>query len=112
MYLYFTYFYLDFLSQHENALKQEFAVRRPELMEYINWSQLHIPRKENGITGIVKLFINLSYIKEVLYNYIEINNYVVIIRISTKEIYKISYLAYSLLAFKLFANIIKMVYIT
>ncbi|KAL2726657.1 dehydrodolichyl diphosphate synthase complex subunit Nus1 isoform X1 [Vespula squamosa] len=41
----------DFLSQHENALKQEFAVRRPELMEYVNWSQLHIPRKENGIKG-------------------------------------------------------------
>lgn len=57
----FTQFYLDFLSQHENAIKQEFAVRRPELMEYISWSQLHIPHKENGITGIVRLFLNLSY---------------------------------------------------
>lgn len=40
----------DFLSQHENAIKQEFAIRKPELMEYIKWSRLHIKHKENGIT--------------------------------------------------------------
>ncbi|KAK2584827.1 hypothetical protein KPH14_007139 [Odynerus spinipes] len=41
----------DFLSQHENAIKQKFAINKPELMEYIHWSWTHIPQKENGITG-------------------------------------------------------------
>ncbi|KAI4501354.1 hypothetical protein M0802_003727 [Mischocyttarus mexicanus] len=41
----------DFLSQHESEIKQEFAIKRPELMEYVNWSQLCIPHTKNGITG-------------------------------------------------------------
>lgn len=40
----------DFLTQHESAIKEEFAIRKPELMEYIHWNLSHVPHRENGIT--------------------------------------------------------------
>lgn len=59
LYLYNVIFYVNFagfLKRNETNLKEEFAKKRPDLIEHIVWNLHTKAPSQNGIIGIIFIF--------------------------------------------------------
>lgn len=61
-------YFPGFLKKNEGNLKEEFAKKRPDLIEHIIWNSHTKPPSQNGITGIIHCFCLFIFVLVMLIN--------------------------------------------